>query len=414
MAAEPLSEPLNRELPSWIRLSGEYRLRVEDPHGIRFQPGASDFYALNRLRLNLQLTPAKNVKFFFQGQDARIVGNQIVSGGPPNANPFDLRQAWVELGDLEKRPVSMRVGRQELAFGEERLVGASNWANAARTFDAVRVVLRNRQYRVDAFASSVVVAEVGRFDHHRQGDALHGVYGSTTAWIPKARVEPYTFWRVAPRVRNEANLQGKLDLKAPGIRIAGDLPAGFDYVTEMAFQFGSWAGDDIRAWAGHWRTTHPLGTWTWKPRLRVEYNFATGDRDPRDGRHQTFDVLYPTPHDKYGLADQVGWRNIHHLGISVEAKPSANWTVQARFHDRWLDSPTDGLYAAPGTLLFRDPDGNSGRHVGEEVDFQFLWNPNPFLQFGAGIGHVFPGEFLRKVSPGKNYTWPYASMTYSF
>ncbi len=411
--AEPVSSALNQELPEWIRFGGEYRLRLEDPHHIRFQQDSNDFYALSRLRLNLQLTPAPYLKFFFQTQDARIFGNQLVSGAPPNANTFDLREAYVEFGDVEKRPVSLRAGRQELVYGEERLVGASNWSNTARTFDAVRLVLRHNGYRLDAFAASVVVAELDRFDHHRQGDNLHGLYGSAANWIPKARVEPYFFWRVAPRVRSEAGASGKFDMKTPGIRIAGDLPAGVDYVTEVAFQFGSYAGDEIRAWAGHWRASRKLGLGRWTPRLRLEYNYATGDRDPHDRKRETFDVLYPTPHDKYGLADQVGWRNIHHLAASLEAKPNERWTLQAKFHDRWLASARDGLYSASGTLLFRDPTGHSGRHVGKEVDLQAIWAPSRTVQIGTGIGHIFPGEFVRKVSPGRGYTWPYIAVTWT-
>ena len=36
---------------------------------------------------------------------------------------------------------------------------------------------------------------------------------------------------------------------------------------------------------------------------------------------QTFDQLYPTGHDKLGLTDQVGWRNIHHLREGIEITP---------------------------------------------------------------------------------------------
>ena len=33
---------------------------------------------------------------------------------------------------------------------------------------------------------------------------------------------------------------------------------------------------------------------------------------------------------------------------------------------------------------------------------------------GAGIGHIIPGEFLRKTTPGNGYTYPYLMFTWKF
>ena len=58
---------------------------------------------------------------------------------------------------------------------------------------------------------------------------------------------------------------------------------------------------------------------------------------PADGRHGTFDVLYPTAHDKYGMADQVGWKNVNHVGVILEAS-RGRLVLQAKGHDWWLAS----------------------------------------------------------------------------
>jgi hypothetical protein len=41
--------------------------------------------------------------------------------GAPVRGPIDLRTAFADIGSA-KRPVVARIGRQELAFGEQRLV----------------------------------------------------------------------------------------------------------------------------------------------------------------------------------------------------------------------------------------------------------------------------------------------------
>ena len=125
-----------------------------------------------------------------------------------------------------------------------------------------------------------------------------------------------------------------------------------------------------------------------------------------------FDVLYPTAHDKYGMADQVGWKNINHIGLIAEVKARPSVIFQAKVHDWWLASARDGLYNSGGALLVRDVTGSSGKHIGEEIDFQVLWNHKTNIAIGAGMGHMFPGKFVKRTTPGHSYTFPYVQLTY--
>ena len=108
-------------------------------------------------------------------------------------------------------------------------------------------------------------------------------------------------------------------------------PARLDYNVEMDLQRGSLGPDSVRAWAGHWQIRETLpGSKT--PHLTAEYNYASGDADPADGIRGTFDQLYPTAHDKYGLADQVGWRNIHHVRIGFDITPIKATPITVNYH----------------------------------------------------------------------------------
>src|SRR5207248_1043059 len=107
-----------------------------------------------------------------------------------------------------------------------------------------------------------------------------------------------------------------------------------------------------------------------KPRVFAEYNFATGDGNTTDHRRGAFDQLYPTPHDKTGLADQVGWKNIHDARAGLELKPTKKLSASTSYHSWWLADTHDGLYATSGALVARVADGSAGRHVGDEFDIQ--------------------------------------------
>src|SRR5262249_3415049 len=153
----------------------------------------------------------------------------------------------------------------------------------------------------------------------------------------------------------------------------GKLPANLDYGLEMARQDGSLGSDDISAWAGHWVLGYTAAKMKFKPRFSAEYNYASGDRSGTDGQRHTFDQLYPTGHDKYGLADQVGWKNIHNLRAGVDFKPGKKWAVRGRYDAWWLADTHDALYDAGSNVIAKVAAGTAGKYVGQELDAVLMY-----------------------------------------
>jgi Alginate export len=203
-------------------------------------------------------------------------------------------------------------------------------------------------------------------------------------------------------------------MKVSGVRWVGTLPHNLDYRTEVAFERGRLAQDHVRAWAGHWAAGYTFSRAAWKPRLLAEYNYATGDGNSRDGRRNTFDQLYPSPHDMYGLADQVGWKNIHHARSGVEWKVAPAWFMASRYSDYWLADAHDALYNTASAVVAHSANGSAGRWVGQEIDFVSLYQPFKTAQIGAGLAHIFPGTFLKLTTPGRGFTTPYVFFNTQF
>ena len=145
-----------------------------------------------------------------------------------------------------------------------------------------------------------------------------------------------------------------------------------------------------------------------------EYNFASGDEDPTDGVRGTFDQLYPTPHDKTGLADQIGWKNIHHARGGFEITPLKGMPVTTNYQSWWLAETRDAVYNVANAPLGRVIAGAAERHVGQEIDVQVTRALTPQLQVAAGYAHIFTGAFLKQVTPGASYSHPYVMATYVF
>ena len=413
-AALASADTSNVALPHWLQFSGELRSRLEGVTGSGFKPNSDDVYMLTRVRLSMKIEPTAWLRFVIQGQDSHVFWKNQHPAAPPYQDTFDLRQLYFEIGDSEKRTFGIRAGRQELSYGDERLVGNSNWTNDARSFDALRGTFRHRGVRLEGFAASVVRIRDLQLDKRVPGSNFYGLYGGLDKLIPQSAIEPFFFWRRSSAVTSEGGVPGVLHFGTLGLRWEGKLPEGFDYSTEMAKQMGSLGTDSVRAWAGHWGIGKTAPRVRFAPRFFAEISYASGDRNPRDGHRGTFDQLYASGHDKLGMDDQVGWKNIEHLRGGVEFKPKSNWRASIRGSAWWLADVHDALYNSSGNVVARDSSGAAGRYVGQEVDFQTSYTFPHKIQAGGGFGHIFPGTFLRHATPGVSYNCPYAMLTYTF
>jgi len=140
--------------------------------------------------------------FFGEFQDARAVNLPVQGAGI--RDEADIRQAYVRIGQ-EGGWWDVKAGRQKMAFGSERVIGAGEWGNTARVFDAVRLGIHHKNDRVDIFSSSVVVNNSKDLDHHMDGDNLHGVYGSFSSWLKGSKIEPYLLLRANHRFADSTN-----------------------------------------------------------------------------------------------------------------------------------------------------------------------------------------------------------------
>src|SRR5882724_2685735 len=149
---------LNQSLPRWFHLGGEYRSRLERPTGIGFA-STNDFYLLDRLRVNLGIQPKDWLLFYGEVQDARIFFNHHIANANPYEDKWTLWQAYTQVGSSETGWVDVLGGRDVLRFGDERVIGPSEWLNVGRTFNVARVDLHHPGFKVSVFASSVVPGE---------------------------------------------------------------------------------------------------------------------------------------------------------------------------------------------------------------------------------------------------------------
>ena len=410
----PLSR-LNESLPTWIQFGGQFRNRVESQDGYNFE-SVDDAYTLTQLRLGVYLQPTKWIELVGVTQDSRVFFNHHVPTTPSYQNSWDIREAYLQLGSSTEGWFDILAGRQIFSFGDERVIGPSDWTNMGRTFDTVRLDLHPPGVKVSLFASSVIVARNGVVDHHLQGNNLYGIYGSLSRLIPHGTLEPYLLWRIAPanvKLSENAGL-GHLNEVTGGARLAGTFPHSVDYDIEMNKQTGSLGPYTIDAWAGHWNVGYTVENARAKPRVFGEYNYASGNKHPNGKTWRTHDQLYPSAHDKMEFADQFGWRNIQDLRIGAGEKLGKKWELTEVFNDLWLATKNDAVYDSSGSPAIPAYSAATSNHLGTELDLIADYKQNSHISYGFGFAHIFAGQFLKQATPGKDYNYPFAYVTYIF
>lgn len=392
--------PLSRGLAEWLELRTEWRTREEGRRGEILQPDVDDDFGLSRFRISFAGKPSRSVRFYVEGQDSRLGWREPDRRTSVTEDPMDLRQAWVELGPENEGPVRLRLGRQMIRLGGERLFGERRWSNISPTWDAARLTLQHGRDRLDLFSMAMTDPDRGwnrPFPPGGPGD-VHGAYGSVGSLIPNASLEPYLFYVSRPRVGPAQDFGPDAGSWSGGLRIAGELEDGWRYEAEWTEQRGHARQTELRGAMGAAQLSYGAPDWPWRTRIHAEHEYASGDPDPGDNRISTYDSLFTARRMHLGWNNLVGRRNIRAWETGVETRPAESLRFRFALHGFWVASRKDALYSPDGAIAVAAPAGGaSGAHAGDEVDFTLLWSPVPYWELDAGAMRFFSGRFVRQA-----------------
>lgn len=434
----------------WIRFDVDDTLRFEAFNNSRdfddsINDDQDDTWLLNRFRFGLTIQPAKWLKVYGQMQDTREWDSDRVNTpgirGNQGDDNFDLRQAYLELADYESFPLGLIVGRQSVSYGDKRLIADPNWNLLGRTFDGVRLRLQTEKFWAEAFAMRPVQIKEEVINDSDAADNVFGLYTSNE-YIPWQDTEVYWIYRDKGDEQPDLDPTDTLDPRGTwngpaqrihtlGTRWASKKKAlnGWDYWAEAALQWGSvWrtnresAEFDQRAWALGAAAGYTFEEVAWKPRIGLEYNYASGDQDPTDSESQSFQNLFPSNHPPYGFFDEFSWRNLHNLRVQTNVKPVKSVDVELSYHAFWLAETTDYWFRSNGlsTLRTMTPDGRDVRTIGadnfagHEIDFVVKWNATEWLTVDVGYSHFFAGDYLEQTGPSDDADFAYAQAAVKF
>jgi hypothetical protein len=404
---------LDERLPNWVDVQAEERFRYEGYDNNSFKAKVDDSYILNRFRFQVDLHTASWLRVTAQVQDARS-GFQNPPIGPPNTVRWDLKLAYVEIGNPDKHWISLRVGRQIINYNNT-IIADSEWRNQARSYDAAVLNLNARREHLGIFAASAVVPQANGISPHQEGNNIYGAYGRIDDLAPHSNLEPFFLWRVQPKEVVEpaaAKTTGKENEKVEGLRFKAQAHTSLNYSGELIVENGKVGPEPIRAWAAQAGASYQFLDVAAKPRIFSQYDYASGNSNPaQDGSHSTFDTIYPTAHDRFGITDLFGWQNIESVRAGATVEPHRRLTFTAQGLDVWAADALDSIYNTSGSsIVFNKTD--HGRHVGAEIDGYSWYELNRHFNLGGGIGYFGGGDFLTNVTTSHSYTTYYFALNF--
>jgi len=404
---------LDAKLPKWIDLQGEERFRNEAYDNNSLKVNADDSYLLNRFRFQVDLHTPSWFQVTAQVQDARS-GFQNPPIGPPNTVRWDLKLAYAEVGAPDQHWFSLRVGRQLINYNNT-IISNSEWRNQARSYDAAVLNLNAKREHLGIFAASAVVPQAFGVSPHQEGNNIYGAYGRIDDLVPHSSLEPFFLWRVQPAEVVEpakAKTTGHENEKAFGVRFKAQAHTALDYGGELIYEGGTVGTQSIGAWAAEGGAAYQFLNVAVKPRVFTQYDYASGNSNPAtNAKHSTFDTIYPSAHDRFGITDIFGWQNIEAVRLGTIIEPHRRLTFTAQGLDFWAASALDSIYNTSGSAIVTNKTDH-GRHLGAEVDGYSWYELNKHFNLGGGVGYFGGGQFLTNVTTSHSYTYYYFALNF--
>lgn len=334
-----------------------------------------------RTRLNVKADFTDEVSAFIEldsydnwGEDFRSQNYVLgLDGRQVSNNDVEMYQAYIEAKEMWGSALRLRVGRQELSFGSEWLMGTNDtsWFFPGLSYDAIRLTYATDMFSVDAFAAKLA-ENMGDF-----GDDdvdLYGVYGS---YLGFEDIVIDAYWLF---VRDDTALEA--DLHTLGLRGAGTVGA-FDFEAEAAYQFGdvdAFNDVDINAWALNLEAGYTFDM-SYQPRVYAGFAYFEGG----DGDDLAFNRLFSNwEYSEFVENTELSNAFVYRLGASIMPTECVKLALAATYID--ADEVDEGGW----WFWSWEDDSEVGLELGLYADYQYSED----LVFRAGYAHFFGDDGL--------------------
>jgi hypothetical protein len=408
--------------PLTFVFGGQARLRYENYDGLTlkgYEPGVQDQMLLERVRLELATRLWGKPLLFLQLQDAHSFLTTYDDDDFPTSNPIentlDIRQLYLEWLCIGETPFGFRLGRQQISYGDQRVFGPGNWGNTGRfAWDAAMLKIDTEWFWMDLWIGKFLQYKSSTWPDRSVDDFSTFVAYAGIKNLP-LRLDLFYVKKNDRRVEITGETgTGYLSSSTVGLQAEGTMGNTLNGGVTLVGQYGRYGGDEISAFGANVKLglqiPMPL-----EPQIGGQITYGSGDRDPADGIRGTFDGVYGGRDIYfYGYLNLFFWANLWDREIDVSVRPQRNLTIYLEYHSFALVEERDAWYTTGLTPYRRDPTGQSGTSLGDELDARVSWTLCNHLELMAGVGWFFPGAFVSHTGPAEGATWSFLQAAYSW
>lgn len=407
----------NLEIYSQFKLTGELRTRGELSNGYKQIPDSGkvpSFYISQRSRVNLGYKQDK-YQIYISIQDVRVWGDEAYyssTGISGDYASLDLKEAWGEFFPLKY--FSIKIGRQQLKYDDERFLGARNWNQNGMSYNAL-LFKYNNNFKLDMGLSYNNNSE-NNFGEEYAYDKLKTL---NFLYFNKKLIENLN----ASLLFISSGFQKPL--KANGIYLKNTCGTYLNYKINNIlvngsgyYQFGlNKSGDDVSAYMCSANITYQLNKNTIT--IGTDYlsgqNFLSTDSSYLLTDH-AFDILYGGRHGFFGSLDHFS-----NLNKSTAGGGLVDMFLKTKFRlINKVDLFSDYHFFA---LQNNVPDPNHQnstdlaleKYLGSEIDLKMNYSINDIINLELGYSLLLPTESLKIIqktkSPEKIPQWVYIMFT---
>lgn len=385
-----------------LDIGGQLRLRYHSEQGmghpgqLGFQDTYEDFL-LSRMRLYTNWKMNDWARFYAEGILADAGSNDQYVPRPIDRNYGDFLNLFFDVKMTDNTTV--RVGRQELLYGNQRHISPLDWANTRRTFEGIRVLHKSDDWAVDGFYTNFVPVDPHEFDEADYDRSFYGVYATYTG----AKSASYDLFYIGfddERPTTGAPATSDFSIHTFGGRMFGGQGA-WVYEMEAAYQTGRQSGLGLDHRAG--MCTCGVGRkfdMNWSPTLWFYYDYASGN-DGDGGAFNRYNQLFPLAHKYLGFADFAARSNISSPNCLLTMKPSSKFNLLIWYY--YLGAAVDSDIV-PGVATNTVPiQNNVSDDFAHELDIIGKYQISPRSNILLGYSNVWAGNKINNPQSDANF-----------
>jgi Alginate export len=388
--------PLSADDPkTFLSLGANVRERFEANDAANFGTGTNRNadYLISRVEVHSDLRIASHVQIFAQLQSDFAPGKRVLT--PVDQDRLDLEEAFITVTEpLGRGLLKVRVGRQQMGFDLQRFISVRDGPNVRQSYDAVWVDYERGLWRFISFYSHPVQnRDLRPFDDYSNNHLTYGGFraerqltsdSSLSVIVSRFTQDGARFPSVSGNERRNI-----LDLHYAGKH------AGIDWDLEAMGQGGDMGGDSIRAWAVGNLAGYTFAAAPWTPRLGLQVDAASGDKNRNDRQLNTFNPLFPNGY-YVTLSGYTGYVNFIHVKPSITLLPTSTLKLLFAAGLQWRETTADAVYTqpdmpVPGTV------GRPGAYTGTYAQFRSDWALTSHISFAVELVHFAIGDTLSAV-----------------